>query len=91
MLGVGEEGIGDRLGQVAEPDIAEGGVVREALYSEEKSFDNAEKKSTIPLFIRQKVFPASRGDKIRLHNELFSWTMSVCAETGNRKRLTLNP
>lgn len=41
MLNVTEEAVGDGVWQVAEPDIAERAVVREALDSEEERVDNA--------------------------------------------------
>jgi hypothetical protein len=71
MLDVTEEAVGDGLGQVAEPDIAERGVVRETLDSEEEGIDNALQKSLVPFTMCQNVLPASRGDEICLYDELF--------------------
>ena len=70
MFDVTEEPVGDRLGKVPEPDIPEGWVVRETFDSEEERIDNAVPKSVVPFLVNQKVLPASRGDKIRLDNEL---------------------
>jgi hypothetical protein len=51
IFNITEEAVGDGVGQVTEPDIAERAVVREALDGEEEGIDNAPSKSTVPFLL----------------------------------------
>ena len=79
MLDVTEKAVGNGLGQVAEPDIAERGVVCETLDSKEEGIDNAESKSLVPFPICQNVLSAGRGDEVCLYDKLFPVkTLCIC-------------
>ncbi len=85
MLNVTEEAVGDGLGQVTEPDIAERAVVCEAVDSKEEDINNAPKKSTVPFFMCQNILPASRGEEIRLDDELFLGTLCMHPNRQHKK------
>ena len=87
MLDVTEEAVGNGLGQVSEPDIAEGGVVRETLHSEEEGIGNIPQKSFVPFFICKNVLPASRGDEICLYDELLPGNIMYASTQRTEKGL----